>query len=53
MNNSVVMIIKKSAMFETLKELGDVMADHNILISIQNDEEFDLMIKPLSKDNNK
>ena len=48
---TVVMMIKKSFMLEALEELGDVMADNNILISIQNDEEFDSMIEPISKDN--
>jgi hypothetical protein len=46
----IVMIIKKSAMMETLEELGDVMADNNILISIQNDEDFDIFINSTNKE---
>jgi hypothetical protein len=47
------MVIKRSALIETLEELGDVIAENNILVSIKNDEDFDLMLEPLSKDNTK
>lgn len=52
-NQTVVMMIKRSALIETLEELGDVMAENNILISVQNDEVFDQMFEPLGKDNTK
>ena len=47
---TVVMMIKKSVMLEVLEELADVITDNNILISVQSDEDFDMMIG-LSKDN--
>jgi len=39
------MLIKRSVLSEVLEDLGDVMADNNILISIQNDDDFDLMLE--------
>ena len=42
---AVVMVVKQSAVSDMLAELLDVLAEHNILIRIVKDEDFDIFLK--------
>ena len=38
-------------MFKVLEEFGELIYDNSILLSIKNDEDFDLILDTLGKDN--
>jgi len=43
--NDVMMILRKSSAEEMIKELKDQIVENDIFIKIQDDDEFDEMIK--------
>jgi len=43
--NDVIMILRKSSAEEMIKELKDQIVENDIFIKIQDDDEFDEMIK--------
>jgi len=43
------MIIRRSSVGEVIEELGDEITENDVFLKIQNDDEFDGMIKAIDK----